>query len=138
MTGSKFLRAAIEKARQAGKFRTRAELAKLAGVNQGNLSSFLRGSRQSINFETAWSLMQFLGILPGEQQTSRPSDAPLLSSQSPSENELRQKVEYLQNENALLRELLATQKELRALEKNTTPEQDTMLSGGDVQHPLRQ
>lgn len=44
------------------KVRNVSELAEKAGVNQPNLSQFMVGKRKSLNFETAYKILQTLGI----------------------------------------------------------------------------
>lgn len=73
LESSEFLRQAIL-ASKGKKFQTISELAEKAGVNQGNLSSFMKpqpgpGRRESMNFESAWKILNFLGCL--EQLTDQ-------------------------------------------------------------------
>lgn len=111
MDANLFLKDAITKA-QGTKFKTYSELAKLAGVNQGNLSSFMGGKvRQKITFETAWKILDVLGAfvpwLPQEEQQRSHVEA------------LQKENEALKRENSLLRELVDALKENRALEKSS-------------------
>lgn len=62
-----FLKNEINKAIPS-KFKTVLELANESGVHQGNLSSFLNGKRDGLNFETAYKILQTLNIPIGEQK----------------------------------------------------------------------
>ena len=61
MDAFKFLREQITAAIPA-EFKSLSELAARANVNQPNLSMFMRGERRSMNLETAWRLMNTLGL----------------------------------------------------------------------------
>ncbi len=111
MDANLFLKDVIAKA-QGTKFKTYSELAKLAGVNQGNLSSFMKGKvRQNITFETAWKILDSLGApvpwLPQEEHQRSRFEA------------LQNENEALKRENSILRELVDALKENRALEKSS-------------------
>ncbi len=43
-------------------FKNIAEIAEKAGVNQPNLNAFINGDRKSMKLETAWKLMELLGL----------------------------------------------------------------------------
>ena len=66
MDSSEFLREAI--ARMKGvKYNTLSELAKMANVNQGNLSSFMKPKgdpkrRETMTFDSAWKILEALEI----------------------------------------------------------------------------
>jgi len=68
MDSGDFLREAI--ARMKGvKYKTLSELAKLANVNQGNLSSFMKPKgdpkrRETMTFDSAWKILGALGLQP--------------------------------------------------------------------------
>ncbi len=62
-----FLKNEINKA-IPGKFKTVLELANTSGVHQGNLNSFLNGTRKGLNFETAYKILQTLDVPMGEQK----------------------------------------------------------------------
>ena len=65
-----FLKKQIEQAIPE-RFKTVSELAEKAGVNQPNLTELLRGNRKSLKFETAWKIMQALGVeLTNSHQTA--------------------------------------------------------------------
>ena len=61
-----FLRGIIRE-NEGIKFKNISELAEKAGVNQGNLSSFLNAKpgnvRANMKFDTAWKILKFLGYL---------------------------------------------------------------------------
>ena len=111
MDANDFLKDVISRA-MGSKFKTYSELAKMAGVNQGNLSSFMKGKvRQNITFETAWKILDTLGALvpwlPQEELQGSRFKA------------LQNENEALKRENSLLRELVDALKENRALEKSS-------------------
>lgn len=73
MESGKFLRDIIQRSKGI-KFKTLQELAELAKVNQGNLSSFMKPEgdpkrRENMTFDTAWKILQFLDVvIPSEEK----------------------------------------------------------------------
>lgn len=74
MESGNFLRDSIQRSKGV-KFKTLQELAELAKVNQGNLSSFMKPEgdpkrRENMTFDTAWKILQFLGVsIPREDES---------------------------------------------------------------------
>lgn len=120
MDADLFLKNVIAKA-QGAKFKTYVELAKLAGVNQGNLSSFMGGKRPKITFDTAWKILEVLGpAVPWQPEDNNVARIEALTKEN----------EALKRENSLLRELVDALKEARALEKNSENQGFAPGSGG--------
>lgn len=76
MESSDFLRALIQ-SKQGQKFKTLSELAEKSGVNQGNLSSFMKPEgdprrRENITFDSAWKILKFLGVSFSEGSQHKP------------------------------------------------------------------
>lgn len=78
---SDFLRITIE-TYKGKSFASYKELAEKAGVNQGNLSEFLNGKRASLNFDSAWKILDFLGLLDSLKGVDR------LASEGSSPNQM--------------------------------------------------
>lgn len=74
MESGNYLREIIQRSKGV-KFKTLQELAELAKVNQGNLSSFMKPDgdpkrRENMQFDTAWRILQFLGAsIPCESES---------------------------------------------------------------------
>ena len=68
MDSGTFLRDAINRMRGI-RYKTLSELAKMANVNQGNLSSFMKPEgdpkrRETMTFDSAWKILGVLGLQP--------------------------------------------------------------------------
>lgn len=77
MDSSIFLRNAITSLKGI-KFKTLAELAEKAQVNQGNLSAFMKPEddpkrRETMTFDTAWKILGVLGMQPSTMQRPGPN-----------------------------------------------------------------
>lgn len=74
MESGNFLRDIIQRSKGI-KYNTLSELAELAKVNQGNLSSFMKPDgdpkrRENMTFDSAWKILNVLGIaIPNEQKS---------------------------------------------------------------------
>lgn len=60
-TPYEYLKAEIEKSIPS-RFKNQKELAEATGIAQGNLSDFLSGKRAGMNFETAYKILEVLGL----------------------------------------------------------------------------